>query len=64
MTTTAIGASRVSSERRSGSEFVQSNECEDEDGERVLLRDKMDGAGPHLDTWGEARAWALGRLST
>ena len=23
---------------------------EDEDGERVLLRDKMDGAGPHLDT--------------
>lgn len=28
MTTTAIGASRVSSERRSGSEFVQSNECE------------------------------------
>lgn len=28
MTTTAIGASRVASERRSGSEFVQSNECE------------------------------------
>ena len=27
MTTTAIGASRVASERRSGSEFVQSNEC-------------------------------------
>ena len=30
MTTTAIGASRVASERRSGSEFVQSNECEPE----------------------------------
>lgn len=30
MTTTAIGASRVASERRSGSEFVQSNECERE----------------------------------
>lgn len=28
MTTTAIGASRVASERRSGSEFVQSDECE------------------------------------
>jgi hypothetical protein len=28
MTTTAIGASRAASERRSGSEFVQSNECE------------------------------------
>ena len=28
MTTTAIGASRVASERRSGSEFVQSNECD------------------------------------
>jgi len=28
MTTTAIGASRVASERRSESEFVQSNECE------------------------------------
>ena len=28
MTTTAIGASRAASERRSESEFVQSNECE------------------------------------
>lgn len=28
MTTTAIGASRVASQRRSGSEFVQSDECE------------------------------------
>ena len=31
MTTTAIGASRAASERRSESEFVQSNECEGEE---------------------------------
>lgn len=37
---------------------------EDEEGERVLLRDKIVDSGPILDTWGEARAWALGRLST
>ncbi len=36
---------------------------EDEEGERVLLRGKLDDSGPYLDTWGEARAWALGSLS-
>lgn len=46
MTTTAIGASRVASERRSGSEFVQSNECEEFMREEVAEAVRVDDGHP------------------
>ena len=58
MTTTAIGASRVSSERRSGSEFVQSNECEE-----VWYTKQVRRAGGSVEVGGDDPLFGVGGAS-